>query len=99
MMLKLVTSSSVPVVLLDHYDNCASGGTMDTTDTLREILRQGLEDVVFFGIYDPAAVEAAIEAGVGATVPPSRLAGTASWMRLGMARFRFAMMFRNCSRV
>lgn len=58
----------LPVVMLDHYDNCASGGTMDTTDTLREILRQGLEDVVFFGIYDPAAVDQAIAAGVGATV-------------------------------
>ena len=43
----------LPVVLLDHYDNCASGGTMDTTDTLREIMRQELDDVVFFGIYDP----------------------------------------------
>jgi microcystin degradation protein MlrC len=31
-----------PVVLLDHYDNCASGGTMDTTAVLAEILRQGL---------------------------------------------------------
>ncbi len=58
----------LPVVLLDHYDNCASGGTMDTTDTLREIIRQDLDDVVFFGIYDPDAVRQAIEAGVGATV-------------------------------
>jgi microcystin degradation protein MlrC len=58
----------LPVVLLDHYDNCASGGTMDTTDTLREIVRQELDDVVFFGIYDPEAVEHAVTAGVGATV-------------------------------
>jgi microcystin degradation protein MlrC len=58
----------LPVVLLDHYDNCASGGTMDTTDTLREIIRQDLDDVVFFGIYDPQAVQQAIEAGVGASV-------------------------------
>src|SRR5580704_5253379 len=58
----------LPVVLLDHYDNCASGGTMDTTDTLREIIRQDLDDVVFFGIYDPDAVRQAVEAGVGATV-------------------------------
>ena len=41
---------------------------MDTTDTLREIIRQGLDDVVFFGIYDPDAVEQAVQAGVGATV-------------------------------
>jgi microcystin degradation protein MlrC len=58
----------LPVVLLDHCDNCASGGTMDTTDTLREIIRQELDDVVFFGIYDPEAVTQAVAAGVGATV-------------------------------
>jgi microcystin degradation protein MlrC len=58
----------LPVVLLDHYDNCASGGTMDTTDTLREIIRQDLDDVVFFGIYDPDAVEQAVQVGVGATI-------------------------------
>ena len=28
-----------PIVLLDHYDNCASGGTMDTTIVLGEILQ------------------------------------------------------------
>jgi microcystin degradation protein MlrC len=64
----LGAAGELPVVLLDHYDNCASGGTMDTTDTLREIIRQGLDDVVFFGIYDPEAVQQAIRAGVGATV-------------------------------
>jgi microcystin degradation protein MlrC len=57
-----------PVVLLDHCDNSASGGTMDTTTVLAEIIRQELEDVVFFGIYDPDAVQAAMRAGVGATV-------------------------------
>ena len=57
-----------PIMLLDHYDNCASGGTMDTTDTLREIIRQDLDDVVFFGIYDPIAVQEAIKAGIGAEV-------------------------------
>ncbi len=54
-----------PVILLDHYDNTASGGTMDTTDVLREILHQGLEDVAAFGIHDPEAVEKMIAAGVG----------------------------------
>ena len=53
------------VVLLDHFDNCASGGTMDTTDVLREIIRQELDDVVFFGIYDPDAVKQAAAAGIG----------------------------------
>ena len=38
---------------------------MDTTDVLREIVRQGLDDVVFFGIYDPEAVQACVAAGIG----------------------------------
>ncbi|MDB5372169.1 MAG: hypothetical protein JWP04_811 [Belnapia sp.] len=59
---------TLPVVLLDHYDNCASGGTMDTTEVLAEILRQGLTDVAFFGICDPEAVAACQAAGVGATI-------------------------------
>jgi microcystin degradation protein MlrC len=57
-----------PIVLLDHYDNCASGGTMDTTVVLAEILRQGLEDAAVFAIYDPQAVQEAIAAGIGAQV-------------------------------
>jgi microcystin degradation protein MlrC len=60
-----------PVLLLDHYDNTASGGTMDTTEVLAEVLRQGLEDVAVFGFYDPAAVEAMVAAGVGNTVTVS----------------------------
>jgi microcystin degradation protein MlrC len=57
-----------PIILLDHYDNCASGGTMDTTAVLAEILRQGLRDVAVFAIYDPSAVQEAIAAGIGAPV-------------------------------
>src|SRR5882762_5925081 len=57
-----------PIVLLDHYDNCASGGTMDTTIVLAAILREGLENVAAFAIYDPQAVQQAIAAGIGAGV-------------------------------
>jgi microcystin degradation protein MlrC len=60
-----------PVLLLDHYDNTASGGTMDTTEVLAAVLRQGLDDVAFFGIFDPAAVAAMENAGVGNTVTVS----------------------------
>ena len=55
-----------PVFLLDHYDNAASGGPMDTTRVLAEILRQELDNVAAFGIFDPAAVKQAAAAGVGA---------------------------------
>ena len=57
-----------PVILLDHYDNTASGGTMDTTEVLSKILEEGLEDVAAFGIYDPDAVSEMVAAGVGAEV-------------------------------
>lgn len=57
-----------PVILLDHYDNTASGGTMDTTEVLAEILRQGLENVAAFGVFDPDAVVKMSTAGVGEEV-------------------------------
>lgn len=57
-----------PIVLLDHYDNCASGGTMDTTIVLAAILKAGLDNVAAFAIYDPASVQQAIAAGIGARV-------------------------------
>ncbi len=60
-----------PVILLDHYDNTASGGTMDTTDVLAEILRQGFDDVAVFGVFDPAAVHEMVRAGVGSEVTVS----------------------------
>ncbi|MBI1943161.1 MAG: M81 family metallopeptidase [Betaproteobacteria bacterium] len=57
-----------PVVLLDHYDNCASGGTMDTMAVLGGILDAGLEEVAAFAICDPQAVEQMKRAGEGARV-------------------------------
>jgi microcystin degradation protein MlrC len=57
-----------PIILLDHADNTASGGTQDTTAVLEEVMRQGLDDVALFAIYDPAAVDAMYDAGVGAEV-------------------------------
>lgn len=60
-----------PVILLDHYDNAASGGTMDTMTVLGGILDRGLEDVAVFAIHDTAAVEQMIAAGIGADVTVS----------------------------
>jgi len=57
-----------PIVLLDHYDNCASGGTMDTMTVLGAILDAGLPDVAAFAICDPQCVEQMKAAGVGANV-------------------------------
>ena len=55
-----------PVVILDHYDNTASGGTMDTTEVLAAVLEAGLGDVAVFGFYDPECVEQMFVAGIGA---------------------------------
>ena len=57
---------SGPVVLLDHSDNCASGGTMDTMTVLGAMLDAGLQGAAAFAIYDPAAAQQMAAAGVGA---------------------------------
>ncbi|QGD74527.1 M81 family metallopeptidase [Bordetella holmesii] len=62
------TLTEGPVVLLDHFDNTGSGGTMDTTAMLAEILRQELENLAFYAICDPQAAEEAAAAGVGRTI-------------------------------
>jgi len=72
-----------PIVLLDHYDNCASGGTMDTMTVLGAILDAGLADVAAFAIYDPQAVEQMKAAGVGANVTLS-LGGKLDMPALGL---------------
>jgi len=61
-------AGSGPVVLLDHSDNCASGGTMDTMTVLGAMLDAGLDDAAAFAIFDPAAVQQMIAAGIGAQV-------------------------------
>jgi microcystin degradation protein MlrC len=65
---RTTSGNGLPIILLDHADNAASGGTQDTTAVLAEVLKQGLEDVAMFGICDPAAVEQMTEAGIGAEV-------------------------------
>ena len=55
-----------PIVLLDHFDNCASGGTMDTMNVLEQILKSGMERVAAFAICDPWAVAEMAQSGVGA---------------------------------
>lgn len=57
-----------PVLLLDHSDNCMSGGTCDTMDVLSEALAQGLTGIAAGPICDPEAVDQLFRAGVGATV-------------------------------
>lgn len=57
-----------PVLLLDHSDNCTSGGTCDTMDVLQEAFAQGLKDIAVGPLCDPEAVDQLFKAGEGATV-------------------------------
>lgn len=57
-----------PVVLLDHFDNAASGGTMDSMRVLASILESGIENAAFFAVHDPQAVKEMATAGVGSDV-------------------------------
>lgn len=57
-----------PIVLADTQDNPGGGGSGDTTGLLREILARKLPGVVLGLFYDPAAVQAATAAGVGAEI-------------------------------
>jgi len=57
-----------PIVLVDHGDNTASGGTQDVMSVIEEVVRQGLTDVVAGPICDPAAVRRLVEAGTAAGV-------------------------------
>jgi microcystin degradation protein MlrC len=65
---QLAEGADKPVLLLDHGDNCMSGGTCDTMDVLMAAVEAGLEGIVA-GLYcDPDAVETLTRAGVGAEV-------------------------------
>lgn len=64
----LAASAQRPILLLDHGDNCMSGGTCDTMDVLQEAHRQGLTGIGVGPICDPEAVQAMLHAGVGAQV-------------------------------
>ena len=57
-----------PVILLDHADNCGSGGSQDVMTVIAEVLRQGLQDVAVGAVWDPEAVRKMQQAGVGAAV-------------------------------
>jgi microcystin degradation protein MlrC len=57
-----------PIVLVDHGDNTASGGTQDVMSVIDEVMRQGLEDVIAGPICDPESVARILAAGTAASV-------------------------------
>ncbi|MGU3575369.1 M81 family metallopeptidase [Brucellaceae bacterium C25G] len=59
--------SSGYVLMLDHGDNCMSGGTCENMDVLQAAVEAGLTNIVAGPFSDPEVVEQLFEAGVGAT--------------------------------
>jgi microcystin degradation protein MlrC len=57
-----------PIVLVDHGDNTASGGTQDVMSVVEEAMRQRLDDVVAGPICDPTAIARILDAGTAASV-------------------------------
>src|SRR5215468_7973901 len=72
-----------PIVLVDHGDNTASGGTQDVMSVIGEVVRQGLDDVVAGPICDPASVGRILDAGTAASVTLS-LGGRIDMPQIGM---------------
>lgn len=57
-----------PILLVDHGDNTASGGTQDVMSVVEEAMRQRLEDVVAGPICDPLTVRRILDAGTAASL-------------------------------
>lgn len=64
-----VTAETSPVVLAESGDNPTGGGVGDRAEVLAELIAQNAQGVVFAGIADKAATDAAYAAGVCAQVP------------------------------
>ena len=61
-------ASDSPLLLADVADNPGGGSAEDGTVILAALLEAGVEGVAQAAIYDPAAVETAVKAGVGEQV-------------------------------
>lgn len=81
----LAEGADRPVLLLDHSDNCMSGGTCDSMDVLQAALAEGLEDIAVGPLCDPEAVAELAAAGVGARVAV-RLGNKVPLTQLGVAK-------------
>ena len=65
---KALAADGRPIVLADMADNTGGGAAGDGTEILRELLRVGARSATVACIWDAAAVQACVKAGVGAHV-------------------------------
>ncbi len=79
-----LANPGAPVLLIDHCDNCGSGGAQDVMAVVAEILRQQLADVAIAPIRDPQAVAAMVDAGLGQRVRLT-LGGRTDMPAIGLA--------------
>lgn len=63
---RAIASPTHPVVLAESGDNPTGGGVGDRAEVLAELIAQGAKGVIFAGIADKAATDAAYASGVGA---------------------------------
>jgi len=75
-------SAGRPVLLLDHADNCGSGGSQDVMTVVDAVLTGGLDDVAVAAIWDPAAADRMTTAGPGSDVTLD-LGGQTAMPRVG----------------
>jgi microcystin degradation protein MlrC len=66
-----MTASTAPAVLAESGDNPTGGGVGDRAEVLAELIARNAQGVVFAGIADKAATDAAYAAGVGGTIETS----------------------------
>src|SRR5258708_5718009 len=76
-------SGRVPVVLMDVGDNVGGGSPGDSRVLFDEVLRQGVENSLVI-LYDPAAVESCVRAGVRGAVRIGDLPGTVRTLSDGL---------------
>jgi microcystin degradation protein MlrC len=65
---RALAADARPVVLADMADNTGGGAAGDGTEILRELLRVGARSAVVACLWDAAAVQQCVKAGVGARV-------------------------------
>ncbi len=66
---KALASNAGLVVMADSSDNPGGGAACDSTFVLRALLERGARDVALGMLWDPLAVQLAMDAGVGAELP------------------------------